>query len=892
MSNTDTFTYKTWRCNFGRKMETECVSKATISIAPNPDLRKNFDVVDPFYVGTQTAVTNSGHQINTEVTLIQQEQILHTQGSWPAKTDITDPSSCKNQRTKIDKWPNIAKEIKELAQTAEKTAKLNFSLDIFSDHFKHDEQQTVIQEPSIRTLSILRDKYTDRYVSSLSWSDLTQTKRVAVCYTPNDVSNPTAHYESFIYNIESLSLPEMELHPPSPLVCLEYNIKDNNFLVGGMAHGSLSLWDVRNGSLPIWTSAIESSHRGPVNAVKWISSKTAFECISTSTDGTTMLWDTRNGTKPLEVIEMQPNKDMLPEGFNPPYGGIVIDYHTGVPTKYMVGTIEGLVFNVNRKASDPSQRISNVYYSHYGPVYSLHRHPTEAKYFLTASDWSVRVYTEDNKTPLINLPAQPHYITSALWGHGRSSVIFTGDATGGVQAWDLTQSLCEPVCSLQVADSSIYTMAIEASGEYIMTGSSNGTATLLQLNDALKNPLNPNEKQTFNGMLSREAKRVKNYDQFLKEQKMREKKGKTQQAEEKKEDEIPFDPTETEAEFERALAGKFDEVVEQVRVVIGGDEEEDAKPKSTPPPQPDTSISGTIKEGIAGDEKHGEEEAKKEEQPAEVEERSLPQEEEKKEEGGVLGGLIQDAIQDAHEEKKEQEEAKQEEEQHKEEEAKHEDEQHKEEETKKEEEHHNEEENKHEEDKHNEEEQKKEEAGPLGDIIQDAIQDAQEEKKEQEEEQHHEEEQKKEEEQHHEEEQHKEEEAKHEEEKHQEEETKKEEEQPQVEERELPQEEEKKEESGGPLGDLIQDAIQDAQEEKKEEEAKQEEEQHHEEEQKKEEGGGLLGGLIQESIQDAQEEKKEEEAKQEEEKHHEEEQKNEGGGGLLGGLMKKVMDDK
>ena len=675
-------------------METECVSKGTFSIAPNPDLRKNFDVVNPFYVETQTVVTNSGHQINTEVTSIQQEQVVHTQGSWPAKTDITDPSSCKNQRTKIDKWPNVAKEIRELASTAEKTAKLNFSLDIFADHFKHEEQQTQIIEPSIRTISILRDKYTDRYVSGLSWSDLTATKKVAICYTPNNLSDPTAHYESFIYNLECASVPEMELHPQSPLLCLEYNIKDNNYLVGGMAHGSLSLWDVRSGSLPVWTSAIENSHRGAVNAVKWISSKTAFECVSASSDGTTMTWDTRNTTKPLETIEMQPNADMLPEGFAPPFGGSIIDYHTGVPTKYMVGTVEGLVMMVNRKASDPSQRISNVYSSHYGPIYACRRHPTETKYFLTASDWSIRVYTEDNKTPLINLPAQRHYITNAVWGTGRSSVIFTANDVGGVEAWDLTQSLCKPVCGIQVSDCSIRAMATEQSGEFIMVGSSNGTATLLQLNDALKNPMNPNEKQGFNGMLGREAKRVKNYDQFLKEQKMREKKGKAQ-PEEKAEPEAPFDPAEFDKEFENALQGIFDTgEANQERVVIGGDEDdEEPAPEEKKPEEKaeedkheeekgEGALSGIIKEGLgAKEESEKHEEEKHEEEPAPVE-RELPKEEEKHEE-------------EKHEEEKPEEE-KHEEEKH--EEEKHEEEKHEEE--------------KHEEEKH--EEEKPEEEKPAG----------------------------------------------------------------------------------------------------------------------------------------------------------------------------------
>ena len=44
--------------HFGRRMETEIVTTGTISIPPNPDLRKIFDTIDPLFVETQTPVTN------------------------------------------------------------------------------------------------------------------------------------------------------------------------------------------------------------------------------------------------------------------------------------------------------------------------------------------------------------------------------------------------------------------------------------------------------------------------------------------------------------------------------------------------------------------------------------------------------------------------------------------------------------------------------------------------------------------------------------------------------------------------------------------------------------------------------------------------------------------
>ncbi|EAY21750.1 intermediate dynein chain, putative [Trichomonas vaginalis G3] len=661
MSNSDTFTYKTWRSHFGRPLNVEVSTKSVFAIPPDPKLRANFADINPFTVETQTALTYSQHTINTEVTQIKQQEVVHTEGSWPPGVDPTDPSSCKNHRNRVDRYPNTVKQIRELAAQVEATAKLNNSIDLFTDHFPHLQAPTAIQDPSIATLSIIRDKFPDRYVSSLSWQDTQSTKRIAICYTPNDLTNPNAHYESFIYNLDCISVPEMEIHPPSPLLCLEYNAKDYNFLVGGMAHGTISLWDVRSGSVPIWTSAIEHSHRGAVHSVKWISSKTAFECVSTSLDGTTMTWDTRKETKPIEVVQLEPNQDLLPQGFAPPFGGTAIDYHTGVPTKYMVGTNEGLVMMVNRKASDPSQRISGVYSNHYGPIYSVRRHPTETKYFLTASDWTVRVYTEDNKTPLICLPSQPRYLTNAVWGNGRTSVIFTANNVGTIEAWDINLSLTAPVCSIQASDSAIRTMAVDNSGELIVAGSANGTAMLLQLNESLRQPLNANEKSNFMSMLSREAKRVKNYDQYLKEQKMRNKQAQSQaNKDEGKAAETPFDPAQIEKEFQNALEGKIDQGTEEKRVIIGGDEEqqqqaeaekEAAEKAAQPAEQPQEkslSLAGEVGEAV---ERAKDEKAEEEKKEA------------AEEKGGLsLKGKLDEAAERAKKEKEEEEKRQAEEE--------------------------------------------------------------------------------------------------------------------------------------------------------------------------------------------------------------------------------------
>ena len=65
------------------------------------------------------------------------------------------------------------------------------------------------------------------------------------------------------------------------------------------------------------------------------------------------------------------------------------------PTKFMVGTEQGIVLSCNRKAKSPSERIVASYNGHYGPVYALQRNPFFPKNFLTVGDWTARIWAEE-----------------------------------------------------------------------------------------------------------------------------------------------------------------------------------------------------------------------------------------------------------------------------------------------------------------------------------------------------------------------------------------------------------------------------------------------------------------------------------------------------------------
>ena len=223
---------------------------------------------------------------------------------------------------------------------------------------------------------------------------------------------------SYIWDVNNPNNPEMELHPSSALCCLEYNPKDPHLLVGGSYNGLISYWDTRKGPNPADTSIIEKSHRDPVYDIAWLQGKTAFECASTSTDGQVLWWDIRKLGEPSEKLLLEDKSSSDGRAM----GGVCLEYSAAAgPTKFLVGTEQGSVVSCNRKAKNPSDRIGTVYEGHCGPVYALHHNPFYPKFFLTIGDWTVRLWNEELRSPIMTSKYFKNYVLDATWSPTRCS---------------------------------------------------------------------------------------------------------------------------------------------------------------------------------------------------------------------------------------------------------------------------------------------------------------------------------------------------------------------------------------------------------------------------------------------------------------------------------------
>jgi len=308
---------------------------------------------------------------------------------------------------------------------------------------------------------------------------------------------------SYVWDVTNPNTPDFELQASSMLCCVNFNPKDPNVISGGLYNGQVAYWDTRKGRTPCDSSPIERSHRDPVHDMAWLQSKAGSECTSVSTDGYVHWWDTRRLAEPAESL-------LLTErGQSTVLGAVSLEYEAVAgPTKFMVGTEQGLVLSCNRKAKTPAERIGASYAGHHGPVYSLKRHPFFPKYFLTVGDWTARIWMEDLRAPVLTTRYHASHLAGGCWSPTRPGVFFSVRHDGVLDVWDLFYKQNDPTLSVQVTDQALTSFTVQDTGRLMTVGAADGSTTLLELCDGLTT-MQVNEKQGMGQMLERETKREK-----------------------------------------------------------------------------------------------------------------------------------------------------------------------------------------------------------------------------------------------------------------------------------------------------------------------------------------------------------------------------------------------
>ncbi|XP_060796151.1 dynein axonemal intermediate chain 2 [Neoarius graeffei] len=491
-------------CNFSDRP-----AELNVDILPDPSLIDDFIARDPCDVATQCTPEMSEHEVNTERFESESRGINHVEGGWPKDVNPEEMEQTIRYRKKVEKDENFVNAIMQLGSSMEHCVRQNNAINIYEEYFDEEEiLEEVKEQPSAKTINVFRDpNKVKRTATSLSWHPDGSCK-LAVAYSSLEFQKLSKNmcYDSYIWDIEKQNKPELTLKPASPLVSLEYNPKDSHILVGGCYNGQIVYWDTRKGSQPVEMSAIENSHTDPVYKVIWLQSKTGTDVFSASTDGQVLWWDVRKMTEPTETLVLDPSKKGNLENA---LGAISLEFEPTMPTKFMVGTEQGLVVSCNRKAKTPGDKIVCTYSGHHGPIYALQRNPFFPKNFLTVADWTVRIWSEDiRESSIMWTKYQTAYLSDGCWSPVRPLVFFTVKMDGTLDIWDFLFKQNDPVLTLKVSDEALCSMRVQDNGRFLACGSQLGTATLLELSSGLCT-MEKNDRVVATAMFERETKREK-----------------------------------------------------------------------------------------------------------------------------------------------------------------------------------------------------------------------------------------------------------------------------------------------------------------------------------------------------------------------------------------------
>lgn len=519
------YAYTRKRRDFGRHPTfSQSGPDLIVNILPNRDQADKFFTLPYSSVGVQCAPEQSEHEANTERFSAQSHGMQHKEGGWPKDIDPNEIDQRNMYQRKVERDDAYIASVQQLAGATEPVMRQNNALDIYEDYFGGTAEEARRGDVcSAREVVLLRDPNAIRRSARCICFHPDERNHVAVAYCvlrfqgmPRGVS-----LDSYVWDLQSPNTPESKLLPSSPITALQFNMKDPRVIVGGCLNGVVAFWDLRKGSGPVDQSVMEKCHRDPVYKVQWLQSKTGTECASVSTDGRVLWWDMRKANEPMEALELVNKLDGVR------LAGVSMDYAPELgPSKFMVGTEEGIALSCNRKGKSQADKIAAPYPGHHGPVYAVQRNPVHTRYFLTVGDWTARVWYDDVRAPIMMTPYDSCYLRAGCWSPTRAGVFFTAKQNGQLAVWDML--LQEKCLEVKVSDSGLRSIECHSSGKWVAAGTTDGDVALFELSDALA-VAPANEKAAILQVFERETKREKNFDTRAREQRLKEQKEKQQQ---------------------------------------------------------------------------------------------------------------------------------------------------------------------------------------------------------------------------------------------------------------------------------------------------------------------------------------------------------------------------
>lgn len=261
----------------------------------------------------------------------------------------------------------------------------NNAIDMYRTYYVEMPSMPDVERSSCRLVNVYRDLPARRPISSICWQP--DGQRYAVTYVNVDYNRVSrAPIECYLWDVDNANNPEMTIKGTCPLLDLQFNQRNTNVLAGALMNGQVGTWDRRRGSLPVLTCPPHVAHRELARKVLFINAKSGKEFFSTGPDGAVKWWDMRNMSEPSDEMIMDAPKS----SFDVPTmakatGGSSLEFEPTIPSRFMVGTENGLVLTGNRKGKTPVEKIPIKVLAFFYYVLVLLDSQRVISYLLTAS---------------------------------------------------------------------------------------------------------------------------------------------------------------------------------------------------------------------------------------------------------------------------------------------------------------------------------------------------------------------------------------------------------------------------------------------------------------------------------------------------------------------------
>eukprot|EP01084_Bolivina_argentea_P099600 179020_1 len=511
-----------------------------VNLEPSDEFNCEWSIKPSSTINIDCIPQMAEHEINTERYIAIDQGMQHKEGGWPKEINTAEFEDKKRYLRKIEMDDTFNPIVLGLTKKVESRVKQNNSINMFEQYFANQTDDHSCEPPSAKTITIFRDPNSSaRPVSRVCWHPESSYRIASLhCDLSFEAMNSVNHLEaqaldSYIWDISNPNRPYYTISPVSPICCMSFNKKNADSFVCGCYNGLLGVWDLRkSGNKAVESTVIELTHSDPIYDVEWIQSRTGTEFVSVSTDGVICWWDARKlGTGPMDqmVLCNETCESETSEVKKELYGGTSLEYRTDAgATKYLVGTEQGTIISVERKAKkdgDSQKAIKLIYgessisqsdesLKHHGPIYSCSRNYFLPKCILSVGDWMARVWTDDVKTPIMSTRYESSYLTSGVWSPTRPGVFYVTKQNGELDVWDYYfKGQFEPAYTVKISEQhklSDVKVSLKSQGKFVGVGCEDGSVTVLELCNSLYQSTNLNaEKQAMTQLFERETNREK-----------------------------------------------------------------------------------------------------------------------------------------------------------------------------------------------------------------------------------------------------------------------------------------------------------------------------------------------------------------------------------------------